>query len=105
MIHMISFQNGKSISQIMFLMSNKTSRDAFRKNERVIKYSVATLMVFSFFILTFGISDYDDKRYRIVSLHNFLLMWATKNLILFLLNIMSGITLLVVLRKKYYFEY
>ena len=86
-------------------MSNKSSRDAFRKNERIIKYLISVIVAFSFILLAVGISDYADKHYRYFSLSDFLLLWATKNLILFLLNVGSGVALLVVLRKQYNFEY
>ena len=53
MINMIIFQQGKTIQDIMYEMSEKSSRDTFQKAEKAIKKSYQALLGFYVMIFAF----------------------------------------------------
>ena len=45
MINIILYQKGKSVNEIMYKLSNKVTRDEFRKREMMIKIFTYTIVV------------------------------------------------------------
>lgn len=58
MIHIIRFQNGKNINEIMFEMSEKTSRDKFQKRETFIRNNYIAAAVLSAISCAYIMVDY-----------------------------------------------
>jgi NADH:ubiquinone oxidoreductase subunit 2 (subunit N) len=56
MINLIVYQRGKDVKEIMFQMSEKKTRDAFRNKETAIKYFFFS--VFAFVFVLHGITVY-----------------------------------------------
>ena len=104
MINLILYQKGKQVNEIMFKMSNKASRDAFRKREKCIKIA-ANSFIPVFVILrlisisiVFKINDtsYRNSVWRIISY---------SSVCICAILIGMGVTLLKLLKKYYFFAY
>jgi hypothetical protein len=89
----------------MYLLSNKKTRDEYRHGERKVKWCVFGVLVASVGLTVAFIVDYNVNYYQIVSLPHFLVIWGTKNAILCLMIVCTGMNLLRVLKRQYNYEY
>ena len=89
----------------MFLLSNKKTRDLFRTSERKYMYGVGIIIFLTLTVLICYTSDAEFLNWRIATQNHALLIWEFKNWMLLLLNQASGMYLLYILKRKYYFEY
>ena len=102
MIHIIRFQNGKKLQDIIYQISNKETRDDFRRVEDRFKYLIWVSMIlygaFYFFYFSYNIYPFIDKKWK-----NIIMM--SKDIIGPLFLILMGIELLHLLYRKYNFEF
>ena len=89
----------------MFLLSNKKTRDLFRKSERKYRYGVGIIIFLTLTVLLCYISDAEFFNWSLATSNHALLIWELKSWMLLILNQVSGMYLLYILKRKYYFEY
>ena len=97
MIHIIMFQDGKSISRQMYLMSNYNSREKFRQEEKRISYCMYSFMIFLIFLVVY---PYIIVGFNL-SIEFYYVLSFFRTLCLMILLLSSGLYLLKHLRKEY----
>ena len=101
MIHMMVYQNGKQLQDIIYQISNYQSRQTFRRTEDICKYIIWLLVViYTAFYCVWFYSFYELVNYRLIKV-----VELSKDVISSCLLTLTGLVLLLLLYKKYYFEF
>ena len=101
---MIRYQDGKSLPEIMYEMSEASTREAYRKSERRIKYIYIGLLIFVSICSLINVGQQFAYRSKVfVTIDRY--TNAVSNGLMVIILMFLGIYLLHLLKTKYNFEY
>ena len=103
MINMIMFQDGKMASEIMYLMSEKSSRDKFRSKEK--KIQIVFYVIVVFLALECVVYTLVKGRFLLIETDQLELVLTFKTTLLFVMLALIGTLLISLMKKKYNFAY
>ena len=100
---MIVYQKDKNVNEIMYLMSNKLSRDKYRQSER----RLIGIYYFCYFLLMIDFVIYTLQWANITNfkLDLFTDIVVFKTAIIFVILLIVGLILLVLMKNRYNYSY
>ena len=104
MINIITYQDGKLVAEIMYLTSQKKSRDEFRKRERVIMMVYYSCCVYMF--LEYVMQILNTVKLFTSQIQTLIALIVTfKTVVIFFMLAITGSYLLLLMKKRYAYAY